>query len=589
MTRKFLAGIIAVLMIFSGAAAQEAYDPQHTMLALNMAVVSVHKILTTQSRAVLEQEYENIINNIAQGNIASDPEMLSLFLKLQGVISSRKLRDKDKERLQSFYDTAEQRRIIYALSNIRLAESAANASRHNIEGINRETSARLRASDSNINDIRRDIGRIETEQAGVAASWLGNMAASCVSLFMGDVFAVGGMFWDTLDAYENYRILAEEKEYSQRQKRRAENEQEIMRVHRENLRQSAEDELAQIEVLKSNLKEQMKHDGLLLQEELKNSQWRLERSELEECNELQQRLLASSWNLWNKYKFPDEYMLKQDMLGYFYGAVQEKDPAKRNRMLISLEDDFSVYPPYWFYRAKAAQALGNDDGAEKCFARFNEVWRPVLRRDPYMLEAAKYRIVRLAESGKSIDEIRPSVIEQLRIAERNTPPDDWADNLFIGTAYFLMGEKDKGIARVMANIDREHEKELSGRILALMEKGGFDSSSLREELEFADMKSLPFEDVKKLAERGNAVAQNWLGFMYEYGYGVKQDYGEALKWYRLSAEQGNDVAQFNLGVMYEYGRGVAKDLQEARKWYEKAAAQGDTDAKDALKRLDGKR
>ena len=77
--------------------------------------------------------------------------------------------------------------------------------------------------------------------------------------------------------------------------------------------------------------------------------------------------------------------------------------------------------------------------------------------------------------------------------------------------------------------------------------------------------------------------------MYEYGYGVKQDYGEALKWYRLSAEQGNDVAQFNLGVMYEYGRGVAKDLQEARKWYEKAAAQGDTDAKDALKRLDGKR
>ena len=57
----------------------------------------------------------------------------------------------------------------------------------------------------------------------------------------------------------------------------------------------------------------------------------------------------------DKYKFPDEYMLKQDMLEYFYRAVQEKDPSKRNRMLISLEDDFSVYPPYWFYRAKAAQ------------------------------------------------------------------------------------------------------------------------------------------------------------------------------------------------------------------------------------------
>ena len=94
MHKKIIAGLIAVIMILPGAFAEEAYAPQHTMLALNMAVVSVHKILTPESRAVLEKEYENIINNIAQGNIASDPEMLSLFLKLQGVISSRRLKHK---------------------------------------------------------------------------------------------------------------------------------------------------------------------------------------------------------------------------------------------------------------------------------------------------------------------------------------------------------------------------------------------------------------------------------------------------------------------------------------------------------------
>ncbi len=109
------------MMILPGAFAKESYDPQHTMLALNMAVVSVHKILTTESRAVLEQEYDNIISNIAQGNIASDPEMLALFLKLQDVISSRKLRAQDKKRIQDFYDMAEKRRITYALSAIRLA------------------------------------------------------------------------------------------------------------------------------------------------------------------------------------------------------------------------------------------------------------------------------------------------------------------------------------------------------------------------------------------------------------------------------------------------------------------------------------
>ena len=35
---------------------------------------------------------------------------------------------------------------------------------------------------------------------------------------------------------------------------------------------------------------------------------------------------------------------------------------------------------------------------------------------------------------------------------------------------------------------------------------------------------------------GMAKAQNNLGAMYQYGQGVKQDYAEAVRWYRLAAE-----------------------------------------------------
>ena len=73
--------------------------------------------------------------------------------------------------------------------------------------------------------------------------------------------------------------------------------------------------------------------------------------------------------------------------------------------------------------------------------------------------------------------------------------------------------------------------------------------------------------------------------MYSHGNGVKQDYSEALRWYRKAAEQENSYAQFMLGLMYENGLGVTKNLQEARKWYRKAADQGYTDAQEALKRL----
>jgi TPR repeat protein len=80
------------------------------------------------------------------------------------------------------------------------------------------------------------------------------------------------------------------------------------------------------------------------------------------------------------------------------------------------------------------------------------------------------------------------------------------------------------------------------------------------------------------AEQGDATAQNNLGYMYEYGYGVAQDYYEAVKWYRLSAEQGNATGQCSLGYMYEYGYGVAQDYTQAMRWYRQAADQGHTDA-----------
>jgi hypothetical protein len=63
--------------------------------------------------------------------------------------------------------------------------------------------------------------------------------------------------------------------------------------------------------------------------------------------------------------------------------------------------------------------------------------------------------------------------------------------------------------------------------------------------------------------------------------GVRQDYAEAEKWYRLAAEQGNQgnaEAQYNLGAMYSNGDGVPQDDAEKLKWYRLAAEQGNAEA-----------
>jgi TPR repeat protein len=90
-----------------------------------------------------------------------------------------------------------------------------------------------------------------------------------------------------------------------------------------------------------------------------------------------------------------------------------------------------------------------------------------------------------------------------------------------------------------------------------------------------------FEEVKIQAEKGNAKAQFYLGLVYASGgyiaYAstnrVKQDYAEAMKWYRKAADQNDADAQNNLAVMYEKGQGVTQSYAEAVKWYHKAAEQ----------------
>ena len=88
--------------------------------------------------------------------------------------------------------------------------------------------------------------------------------------------------------------------------------------------------------------------------------------------------------------------------------------------------------------------------------------------------------------------------------------------------------------------------------------------------------------LRPLAAQGNGEAQLMLGSMYDNGIhnngrGVRKDYVQAVKWYRLAADQGMISAQSNLGVAYFRGQGVPLDDVEAHKWFNLAAA-GASDA-----------
>jgi len=58
---------------------------------------------------------------------------------------------------------------------------------------------------------------------------------------------------------------------------------------------------------------------------------------------------------------------------------------------------------------------------------------------------------------------------------------------------------------------------------------------------------------RPLAKQGNADAQDKLGWMYEHGKGVPQDYSTALKWYKLAAEQDHLDAISRVATFYQNG------------------------------------
>jgi len=83
------------------------------------------------------------------------------------------------------------------------------------------------------------------------------------------------------------------------------------------------------------------------------------------------------------------------------------------------------------------------------------------------------------------------------------------------------------------------------------------------------------DDLRNLAEQGDAAAQFALGAHYATGEDIKQDLGEAIPWFVKSAEQGNVAAQSALGAYYSVGRGVPHDVTRAYFWSVLARASGD--------------
>ena len=74
------------------------------------------------------------------------------------------------------------------------------------------------------------------------------------------------------------------------------------------------------------------------------------------------------------------------------------------------------------------------------------------------------------------------------------------------------------------------------------------------------------EDDFNAAGSNDAQTLFKIGYKYEKGTGVTQDYDKAFDYYKKASEQNQSGAQNSLGRMYANGLGVEKDKEQALFW-----------------------
>lgn len=198
---------------------------------------------------------------------------------------------------------------------------------------------------------------------------------------------------------------------------------------------------------------------------------------------------------------------------------------------------------------------------------------------------------------KSKDGYENAMEWYLKAIEENVEQNEYAQMAlyYIGNLH----EKGLGVPKSSAVAKKWYQKAAG--------YGVSDAKAALERLNSEDEKSKKiFQDVLKLAEQGDKIAQFDLGFMYQIGQNIEIDINKSIYWYRKSVEQNVLIAmQFladlyfdieeyskamdlyhkidlihgnpdgydaldNIGYLYEHGYGVQKNLSKAMEYYLKS-------------------
>lgn len=127
-------------------------------------------------------------------------------------------------------------------------------------------------------------------------------------------------------------------------------------------------------------------------------EWKVEKTEFTSLMSRSSVFLDSFWRLSQKNKIPDRWLVRDQDLDQLASVLKEEDPTRRLRMLTRMERFMECYPPYWYYKARVQQQLGQSAAALETYQQLTEIGSGHFRQDD-MLASSMANMALLQEQN----------------------------------------------------------------------------------------------------------------------------------------------------------------------------------------------
>jgi len=389
-----------------------SYEKEKTIIALNYALMSCFRIKETNDRIILDQEFENILNNLKFSEIKADYELISIYQNILQSITQKRINYIDREFIEKIYNNKLRNNIYQSLMGIRA-------------------------------------------YGGDPKSVMLSLAISAGS------------------TYFNYQ----------------QNKQEY-------------------------------------QLELDKSLWEIKKENMQNYSSQCESFLEHMWVLLNKYQIPDQYRITDSNIRSFLEAIEDVDLQRALRKLNLIQDNFSYYPPFWYYHGMIAEKLGNYSLANESFKMFEQAQKGILRKNPYYSEVAKHQVqIYLSEKPVNREEIARLVNI---ITDNSIPEKDWTNYFVSSIALASINDLDNALNCIQINLDFETETDLSLQLKHCIQADTFDleywqpfltnfQRAKKEELKNKFSNDLLWGRIDSLSFLfDNPIKEIWMGSKYIY-------------------------------------------------------------------------